>query len=246
MVNILVKEEALIKRAGRTKRGFAEIMDKGFLDKHYNSILTSNREIILSGGKGDSHLLNVNADNRMALVILIRISYEIADKISRCIYDLREIEPDMYFYPTENFHVTVIDILRGEEGRKIPLNISEYIDCISECCKEISPFNIIFDGLTASDNAVMVRGYYDDQLMLFRKKLREGLKNRDLLLEERYENISSHVTIARLGDKYKNAEKLLEYIERSRTFGTMEVSSVEVSFHNWYDTRRETISIMDL
>jgi hypothetical protein len=26
----------------------------------------------------------------------------------------------------------------------------------------------------------------------------------------------------------------------------MEVSSFEVSFHNWYDTRRETISIMDL
>ena len=100
--------------------------------------------------------------------------------------------------------------------------------------------------MTASDNAVLVRGYYDDQLMVFRQKLRDMLKQSGIPLEERYKTISSHVTIARLRSKYQNPEKLLDYIEISRSFGTMTVSNMEISFHNWYDTRKEVLSVVEL
>ena len=128
----------------------------------------------------------------------------------------------------------------------MPPNIIVYIHCIEECSKDISPFKIEFDGLTASDNAIMVRGYYDDQLMVFRQKLRDMLKQRGLSLEERYKTISSHVTIARLLSKYQNPEKLLDYIEKPRSFGNMTVSNMEISFHNWYDTRKEVLSTIEL
>ena len=221
-------------------------MDRVFLDHHYNSILNSNREKILSGGNGDAFLKNALTDNRMALVVMIRISPEIADKISGCIADLKNIEPDLYYYPAKDFHITVMDVLKGEEGRKIPPNIREYICCMEECSKGIPPFNIEFDGLTASDNAVMVRGYYDDPLQIFRQRLRDMLGQRGLLLEERYKTISSHVTISRLYDQYQNSEKLLDYIETPRSFGTMTVKNMEISFHNWYDTRKETLSALSL
>ena len=117
---------------------------------------------------------------------------------------------------------------------------------MEECSKGIPPFNIEFDGLTASDNAVMVRGYYDDQLQIFRQRLRDMLGQRGLLLEERYKTISSHVTISRLYDQYQNSEKLLDYIETPRSFGTMTVKNMEISFHNWYDTRKETLSVLSL
>ena len=221
-------------------------MDRSFLDNHYDSILTANREIILAGGVGDALLERALTDSRMSLVVLIRISLNVAEKINSCIDDLRGIEPNLYYYPAKDLHITVMDVLKGEEGRRIPPNITEYIRCIEECSKEISPFKIRFDGLTASDNAILVRGYYDDRLMVFRQKLRDMLKQRGLSLEERYKTISSHVTIARLHSKYQNPEKLLDYIEKPRPFGTMTVSNMEISFHNCYDTRKEVLSTIEL
>ena len=220
-------------------------MDRSFLVNHYDSILTANRGKILAGGARDAFLENALADNRMSLVVLIRIPPDEAEKINSCIDDLKGIEPNLYYYPAKDFHITVMDVLKGEEGRRIPLNITEYIRCIEECSKDISPFKIEFDGLTASDSAIMVRGYYDDQLIIFRQKLRDMLKQRGLLLEERYKTISSHATIARLHSKYQNPERLLDYIEKPRSFGTMTVSSMEISFHNWYDTRKEVLSVVE-
>ena len=221
-------------------------MERSFLDNHYGSILTANKEKILAGGAGDAFLEKALTDNRMSLVVLIRIPLDAAEKINSCINELKGIEPNLYYYPAQDFHITVMDVLKGEEGRRIPPNITEYIRCIEECSKDISPFRIEFDGLTASDNAIMVRGYYDDQLMVFRQKLRDMLKQRGLSLEERYKTISSHVTIARLLSKYQNPEKLLDYIEKPRSFGNMTVSNMEISFHNWYDTRKEVLSTIEL
>ena len=221
-------------------------MERSFLDNHYDSILTATKDKILAGGAGDAFLEKALTDNRMSLVVLIRIPLDAAEKINSCINELKGIEPNLYYYPAQDFHITVMDVLKGEEGRRIPPNITEYIRCIEECSKDISPFRIEFDGLTASDNAIMVRGYYDDQLMVFRQKLRDMLKQRGLSLEERYKTISSHVTIARLLSKYQNPEKLLDYIEKPRSFGNMTVSNMEISFHNWYDTRKEVLSTIEL
>ena len=137
-------------------------MERSFLDNHYDSILATNREKVLAGGIGDPLLKNALTDSRMSLVVLIRISPDVAERINCCLDDLKGIEPNLYYYPAKDFHITVMDVLKGEEGREIPTNINEYIRCIEECSKDISPFEIKFDGLTASDNAVLVRGYYDD------------------------------------------------------------------------------------
>ena len=67
-----------------------------------------------------------------------------------------------------------------------------------------------------------------------------------LSLEERYKTISSHVTIARLHNKFQSPEKLLVYIEKPRVFGTQTVSNLEISFHNWYDSRKEVLSVVEL
>ena len=73
-------------------------MDSSILTRHYGKILEDNREKILSGGTGDSFLRNAKEDSRMALVVLIRISPEITRKIGECIGELKEIEPELYYY----------------------------------------------------------------------------------------------------------------------------------------------------
>ena len=221
-------------------------MNISVLHEHYNNILSSNRDKILAGGTGDLYLSNAENDNRMALVLLIRISAEISEKIEDRIKSLKEIEPDMYYYPSSDFHIAVMDILKGKENRTVPGNISEYISCISECASHISPFNISLDGLVASDNAIIVQGFYDDELLKFREDLRKSFSDNGLLLEERYKTISSHVTIARLKDHYQNPEKLLSFIDEPCEFGKIKIDKMELSFHNWYDTRKEVLYKIDL
>lgn len=225
------------------------MINKDFLKEHYNNIFIKNKEKICQGGVKDELLSNVQNDERMSIVLLIRISPNISANIEKCINKLKEIESDsMYFYPSSDFHITVIDILKGEIGRKIPENINDYINCINECAKQIKPFEIEFEGLTASDNAVLVKGFYDNELQKFRELLRESLSKNNLKLEERYKTISSHITIARNKDKLKNPEKLISFIENEskNNFGKMKVDSFELCFHNWYDTKKQAIAKINL
>ena len=225
------------------------MINKDFLKEHYNNIFIKNKEKICQGGVKDELLSNVQNDERMSIVLLIRISPNISANIEKCINKLKEIESDsMYFYPSSDFHITVIDILKGEIGRNIPENINDYINCINECAKQIKPFEIEFEGLTASDNAVLVKGFYDNELQKFRELLRESLSKNNLKLEERYKTISSHITIARNKDKLKNPEKLISFIENEskNNFGKMKVDSFELCFHNWYDTKKQAIAKINL
>ncbi len=212
------------------------------------NIYEKNKQKIISGGIGDNFLKNAKKDNRMSLVLLIRISPEISTKIEKCISEFKQIEPNLYYYPKEDFHITVIDILKGIEGRTIPKNLNEYIECIKKCISEIKPFKIEFNGLTASDNAVMVKGFYEYELQKFREAFRKALKDKGLTLEERYETISSHVTIMRIPDKLENPNDFSKFIEheQERMFGIMNINSFELSFHNWYDTKKEVLLNIEL
>jgi len=223
--------------------------DKKLLNKHYDiNIFERNKKIILAGGVGDQFLANAKTDNRMSLALLIRISPSLADKISDCIAELKTIDNTLYYYSKNDFHITVMDILKGEPNRSVPQNLNNYIDCVKQCVSEIRPFKIKFKGLTASDNAIMVKGYYEYELQKFRELLRSLLKEKGLVLEERYETISSHITIARVPEKFYNPNKIVEYIEQHQNhlFSVMEVDTFELSFHNWYDTKKETLSQIKL
>ena len=217
------------------------IYDKDKLDNHYNNILKNNIDKIMLGGVGDTLLYDAKDDARMSLVVLIRMSSNITNNIIRHMEELKLLEPDLYYYPQEDFHITVMDILKGELGRTIPANINEYINTISRCAEEISAFEILFDGMTASDNVALVKGYYEESLEVFRKMLRDNLKQQGLPLEERYETFSSHISVARIPNKLKNPNEYIDFIGRNCTFGIMKVKSFEICFHNWYDSQKTVL-----
>ena len=221
------------------------IYNKEKLDELYNiNIYQKNKEKILSGGIPDKFLNNVKNDKRMSLDLLIRINPDITEKIEKCISEIQNLEPNLYYYPKSDFHVTVIDILKASPNRKIPENLDAYISCIKKCLKQINPFKIEFNGLTISDNAIMVKGYYEYELQKFRDILRKELRESGLNFEERYETISCHITIVRVPDN--NPKDLIKFIEKEKMFGVIEVDSFELSLHNWYDTKKEVLSIIKL
>ncbi|ORX80325.1 hypothetical protein BCR32DRAFT_293892 [Anaeromyces robustus] len=221
--------------------------NREILEQHYNiNIYERNKQKLLSGGIGDKYLENAKNDDRMSLALLIRIKSSISEKIEKCITELKTIEPNLYYYPKSDFHITVMDILKGESNRTIPQDLNEYIECIKKASKQIKPFKIEFNGLTASDNAIMVKGYYEYELQKFRELLRKLLKEKGLRLEERYKTISSHITIIRIPDKLNNPKEIMNYIEKEYNFGVMEVSELELDFHNWYDTNKKVLALIPL
>lgn len=212
------------------------------LKEHYNRILEQNKEILLDGGHGDPFLMLPETDARMAVALLIRVKGEVSEKIADYLCALKQIEPTLYYYPQKDFHITVLDILRGKPHRAVPENIDAYIACIQECAAKVKPFCIDFEGVTASDNAVLACGYYEYGLEEIRQSVRKALLDRDLIAEERYKSISSHITIARILERLINPKSFLEQMKKKIHFGAMEVDTMELTFHNWYDSEKTRLA----
>lgn len=100
-----------------------------------------------------------------------------------------------------------------------------------------------FEGLTYSDSAIMIKGYYTNELECLRQQLRQSIPEIGLDLEERYETKSCHITLARFPKKIHNPLYMLNFIEQNNHFpiGTFTVNKLELVFHNWYDSKKELL-----
>lgn len=215
------------------------------LKKHYQNIFDQNKEILLQGGKGDEYLLEPDKDTRMALTLIIRVK-ECTEQIEAYMGKLKEIEPDLYYYPKSDLHITVLDILRGIPNRQLPDNLKDYVACIEECAKKVHPFDIMLQGTTLSDNAVLINGYYEEGLEKMRQILRKNLRENSLELEERYETFSSHVSVARIKSNLKKPDAFVEKALTDEKFGKIHVNEVEIVFHNWYDSKKQVLTQIKL
>lgn len=223
-----------------------QIYHKEELSNHYKKIYEQNKEKLLQGGTGDAYLITPETDTRMSIALVIRIDRQVSNEIKKYLEEVRRTEPNLYFYPEEDMHITVLDILRGAPDRKIPENIQEYIRCVEECAKEIRAFHIDFEGVTASDNALLVCGYYEPELEKLRKLIRCSLVNENLLFEERYKTFSAHITVARIPQKLDRPAEFAKLDQGQRKFGTSEITSLELVYHNWYDSVKTTLAKFEL
>ena len=211
------------------------------LEKHYQNIFDQNKEILLQGGKGDEYLLHPDTDTRMALTLVIRVK-ECTEQIEAYLGKVKEIEPDLYYYPKTDLHITVLDILRGVPNRQLPDNLDDYVACIEACAKKVQPFDIMLQGTTLSDNAVLINGYYEEELEKMRQLLRKNLWESHLELEERYETFSSHVSVARIKSCLSNPNEFVESTITDVIFGKIHVDEMEMVFHDWYDSKKQVVA----
>ncbi len=220
--------------------------NKEKLQTHYNYIFEQNKQTLLKGGAGDEYLVHPENDNRMAVALVIRIAENVSAEIEKYLNEVRKTEPELYFYPKQDLHITVLDVLRGIPYRKIPGNINDYIRCIAQAAQKVNAFDIEFNGTTASDNALLACGYYEYGLEQLRQLLRQSFSDNNLALEERYETFSSHITLARIPKKLNNPKEFVDLIQKPRYFGTMRVSSIKLMYHNWYDSEKVLLSRINL
>lgn len=200
---------------------------------------------IQEGGAIDQFLAHPEQDSRMGVSLVFRVPDFVKTSILKKMKDIEQCAPELYYYPPTDFHVTVLDLQRARPGLMCsPELAGRYTEAIRHAAKGIGPFDVRFCGIVASDSAVLVKGYYDPAFEVLRQNLRAILRQSDLPLDERYETFSCHVTIVRFPCKIKSPFAFSDVISNlaNSDFGKFTVDSIQLVYHNWYDSRKEILS----
>lgn len=219
------------------------------LTQHYNQLYQKSTETILAGNyKLDSQINDVS-DSRFGITLLIRPNETIKANIQLFLDHLKTIEPNQYYYPDSDIHITIMSIISCYEGFRLDkINIQEYIDIIQQSLVHLDTIKIEFRGVTASPSAIMIQGFpADESLNNFRNKLRENFKKSTLeqSIDSRYSIATAHSTVIRFQEKLQNPQQLIAITDKFRDFdfGTYTVDKIELVYNDWYQRERNTIQL---
>jgi len=221
------------------------------LTEHYNQLYKKSSKAILTEQYKLDPQINNPSDSRFGLTLLIRPSETIKANIQLFLEEIKAIEPNQYYYPDSDIHITVMGIISCYEGFTLDqINIPEYIDLIEQSLVELDQIEIEFRGLTASPSAIMIQGFpTDESLNIFRNKLRESFKNSTLeqSIDSRYTIAAAHSTVMRFQEKLENTKQLIQFAEKFRdyNFGKFQVKKLELVYNDWYQRERNTIHLAD-
>ncbi|OCB71985.1 mutarotase [Flavobacterium piscis] len=221
------------------------------LTEHYNQLYKKSSKAILTEQYKLDPQINNPSDSRFGLTLLIRPSETIKANIQLFLEEIKAIEPNQYYYPDSDIHITVMGIISCYEGFTLDqINIPEYIDLIEQSLVELDQIEIEFRGLTASPSAIMIQGFpTDESLNIFRNKLRESFKNSTLeqSIDSRYTIAAAHSTVMRFQEKLENTKQLIQVAEKFRdyNFGKFQVKKLELVYNDWYQRERNTIHLAD-
>lgn len=219
------------------------------LTAHYAAILQMAQPALQSGGIPDAFLAHPETDTRMAVALVLRPPETVRQAIRQTLDALAAEFLELYDYPVDDLHLTVLDVQRGRPGleKPSPEQIHKYVNCIEflNHFTRLSPFQIQCKGLTLSDSALLVNGYDDGGLERLRMFLRQALQLAGLPLEERYKTASCHITAARFREKLHAPAALLARVQQlaDTDFGAFEVTGMELTYHNWYDSKKECLAV---
>ncbi len=194
-------------------------------------------------------LIASNNDNRFGITLVIRPDKKVRKEIQKLLNKIKKVEPNQYFYPDSDIHITVMSIISCYDGFDLKqIEIEDYINMIQNSIEGLGCFNIEFRGVTASPSCLMVKVFLaDETLNQFRNNLRNNFKESNLeqSLDKRYAIQTAHSTIFRLKKRFTNKAEFLKIVEeyRNYNFGTFSVNTVEFVFNDWYQ-RKEYVKTL--
>ena len=210
------------------------------LENHYKKLYHESINKISSDNYHIDTLIDSKNDRRFGLTLIIRPSNEIKKKIQNFLKNFKEIEPNQYYYPNSDIHITVMSIISCYNDFDISkIDVQKYIDLTKKCILKGIDLNITFKGITASPSGVMVQGFMNNnELNDIRNRLRKEFKNSNVeqSLDKRYLIQTAHSTIIRFRKELSQKEKFLELLDNSINydFGTFKVNKFELVYNDWY------------
>jgi len=216
------------------------------LEAHYSKLYNESIDKISSGNYEIDTLIDSGFDKRFGITLILRPSPEIKNEIQKFIDRLKKVEPNQYYYPSSDIHITIMSMISCYDGFDISkINLSKYIELIKKCLIKNKHTSIQFKGLTASNSCIMLQGFMNNSTINdIRNLLRLEFKNSPLeqSLDKRYAIQTAHSTIVRFRKELKNPKGFLKTIEqfKNHDFGTFEVKELELVFNDWYQRKENT------
>ncbi|UNZ00318.1 mutarotase [Zhouia spongiae] len=216
------------------------------LKEHYKKLYNESIDMISSDKYEIDHLIDLKSDQRFGITLLIRPPDIIKDNIQKLLNELKRVEPNQYYYPGSDIHITVMSIISCYEGFHIKtIELPKYIELIQGCLPAHQNLKIRFKGLTASSSCIMLQGFMSNDLLNeIRNKLRSAFKNAPLeqSLDKRYPIQTAHSTIVRFRKHFEQKDSFLKIIDQysNHDFGSFEVKKLEFVSNDWYQ-RKERV-----
>ena len=171
----------------------------------YDSIHQENIAFIRSGDVFvDEYLGTGLADTRRGLSLIIPLD-QIMKGYEALIKSFQILEPEQYYYPAEDLHITVFDYIGAHKAYARSSSIEQTcINITNEFVESLSGFTVLFKGIVFSREAGLLKGYDDGSVVALRKRIRQQLKVYGLSNTERYESMSVHSTFMRFTKRIDN------------------------------------------
>ncbi len=229
---------------------YANLVEEIFvLKKIYDGMWDSSYPKIDSGQCDIDTLISDPSDTRRgitALTYLQNNGNEVSQKITGFLCELQKVEPEQYYYPEEELHLTILSIISCIAGFQLDdINDSSYVEIFNQCMQDVEPINIKFEGITISTSCVLIQGFpIGEGLNELRNKFRNRYKESSLriTIDSRYTLNTAHVTAVRFMSPLINQQKVTDVLNRYRyyDFGTISFTEFELVFNNWYQNLSET------
>ncbi len=210
------------------------------LQEHYETLYHESIAKIKAGGIQTDSLTDSADDNRYGITLRIRPDTTLIKSINNFLEQLRQIEPEQYYYRESDIHVTVMSIISCYNGFGLQrISIPDYISVIEQSIPVARNITIRFNGITASPSCIMIRGYpEDDTLNTIRNSLRTHFKNSELeqSIDKRYAIQTAHSTIVRFRKPLTKMNEFLKILEvyHDHEFGTLQTNTLELVHNDWY------------
>lgn len=210
------------------------------LKEHYSELYKESVKKISSGKYEIDNLIDSKSDKRFGITLLVRPSNEVKAKIEKLTIELKKAEPNQYYYPNSDIHITVMSIISCYDDFNIEnIELSKYIELIKKCLPNKKNIEINFKGLTASNSCIMLQGFMNNNVLNeIRDNLRFEFKKSELeqSLDKRYSIQTAHSTIVRFRNHLNEKENFLKIIDKYADFdfGTFEIKKIELVYNDWY------------
>ncbi|WP_143873254.1 hypothetical protein [Catenovulum sediminis] len=85
----------------------------------------------------------------------VKNKQNVSQKVHEFLAQLQSIEPQQYYYPANELHLTILSIISCVAGFKLnDIQSERYVDIFLQCMHKIKPIEIHFAGVTASSSCV--------------------------------------------------------------------------------------------
>lgn len=206
----------------------------------YNKLYDDAIQKIRSDQYKTDDLIDSPLDKRRGIALVIKPNEHVKYRILKFLAALHAIEPEQYYYPSSDMHVTVMEIISCyEEFDLNQIAIQDYIDLVRESIPSQKNIEISFTGITASPSCIMIQGFPQQPVLdELRNNLRTAFKTSSLqqTIDKRYSIQTAHATVVRFTKPFTAKDEFTKVLENFKDydFGTATISEMELVYNDWY------------